>query len=137
MGLSDPMLVNQNHNEAKALMNVLSDCLDSMPQHNTWTCGRAEDLKIFQNLSPTAEKGVIPKYPFGTFQIDRGLLERIEHTEDEVGAINETFKRIFGWKTRTTGDGILEIKERGDSASVGDQDVDWDQIWIIHTAFCY
>ncbi|KAF8825619.1 hypothetical protein HHX47_DHR6000167 [Lentinula edodes] len=38
----------------------------------------------------------------------------LEHTGDYVGAINETFKQIFGWKTRTTGDGILNITERGE-----------------------
>ncbi|THU80340.1 hypothetical protein K435DRAFT_874480 [Dendrothele bispora CBS 962.96] len=33
----------------------------------------------------------------------------------EVGAINETFKRFFGWQARTTGDGILSITERGEN----------------------
>ncbi|KAJ3805203.1 ribonuclease H-like domain-containing protein [Lentinula aff. lateritia] len=68
-------------------------------------------LKHLPKSLPKSQKGEIPKYPFGTFRIDRDLLE---HTGDYVGAINETFKRIFGWKTRTTGDGILNITERGE-----------------------
>lgn len=54
------------------------------------------------------------KYPFLSFQPDPGFLER---TESEVGAINESYKTIFGWKTRTTGDGIIPIVERGKNIS--------------------
>jgi hypothetical protein len=48
------------------------------------------------------------------FAIDPDLLEK---TGDEVGAFNEQLKAIFGWKTRTTGDGIIPIKERGRALS--------------------
>ncbi|KAJ3725292.1 ribonuclease H-like domain-containing protein [Lentinula raphanica] len=59
---------------------------------------------------PSPQRGELPKHPFGTFRPDAAFLER---TEDEVGAINESFKAIFGWRTRTTGDGIIDIKEQG------------------------
>jgi hypothetical protein len=52
------------------------------------------------------------KYPFLDFQLDPVFLER---TESEVGAINESFKAIFGWDARTTGDGIISILERGNN----------------------
>ena len=44
------------------------------------------------------------------FTIDPDILEK---TGDEVGAFSEQLKAIFGWKTRSTGDGIIPIKERG------------------------
>ena len=47
---------------------------------------------------------------FLDFTLDDDLMEIIE---DEVGVINEQFKRIFGWKSRTTGDQIVPITERG------------------------
>ncbi|KAK0489221.1 hypothetical protein IW261DRAFT_1589351 [Armillaria novae-zelandiae] len=56
------------------------------------------------------KKGEFTRYPFATFCIDQAILEC---TEDEVGAINESFKAIFGWRTCTTGDSILDIEERG------------------------
>jgi hypothetical protein len=40
-------------------------------------------------------------------------LEFIERTESELGGLNETLKSAFGWQTRTTSNGIIEIKERG------------------------
>ncbi|KAK0479736.1 hypothetical protein IW261DRAFT_1478913 [Armillaria novae-zelandiae] len=61
------------------------------------------------------KKGEFTRYPFATFCIDQAILEC---TEDEVGAINESFKAIFSWRTRTTGDGILDIEERGKLALV-------------------
>lgn len=42
--------------------------------------------------------------------LDKDLMEKIE---DEVGVMNEQFKQVFGWKTRSTGDGIISIEERG------------------------
>ena len=45
------------------------------------------------------------------FQLDQDLLER---TESEPGTVNERFKAIFGWKARTTGNGIIPIVERGE-----------------------
>ena len=48
------------------------------------------------------------------FTIDPDILEK---TGDEVGAFSEQMKAIFGWKTRSTGDGIIPIKERGRALS--------------------
>jgi hypothetical protein len=50
-------------------------------------------------------------YPFVGFELDPELLDR---TGDEVGALNEQLKGAFGWKSRTTGDGIIPILERGE-----------------------
>ncbi|TRM58371.1 ribonuclease H-like domain-containing protein [Schizophyllum amplum] len=47
---------------------------------------------------------------FLDFSLDPDLLDK---TGDEVGAINEQLKRVFGWKSRTSGDGIIPILERG------------------------
>ncbi|KAA1474805.1 hypothetical protein DENSPDRAFT_350604, partial [Dentipellis sp. KUC8613] len=47
---------------------------------------------------------------FLSFGLDTDLLAKIE---DEVGTLNEQFKGVFGWHTRTSGDGILVIEERG------------------------
>ncbi|KAJ3859416.1 hypothetical protein EV359DRAFT_68177 [Lentinula novae-zelandiae] len=67
-------------------------------------------LDNLPNNLPTPQRGEIPKYPFATFRPDVAFLQR---TEDEVGAINETMKVIFGWKTRTTGDGIITSGKNG------------------------
>ena len=48
------------------------------------------------------------------FTIDPDILEK---TGDEVGVFSEQLKGIFGWKTRSTGDGIIPIKERGRALS--------------------
>lgn len=48
------------------------------------------------------------------FTIDPDILEK---TGDEVGAFSEQLKAIFGWKTRSSGDGIIPIKERGRALS--------------------
>ncbi|EPS96166.1 hypothetical protein FOMPIDRAFT_61824 [Fomitopsis schrenkii] len=48
---------------------------------------------------------------FINFQLDQDLFER---TESEPGTVNEQFKGIFGWKTRTTGSGIIPLIERSD-----------------------
>ncbi|KAJ3717409.1 hypothetical protein C8R42DRAFT_724312 [Lentinula raphanica] len=72
-----------------------------------WLCLLLDSLP---KALPSPQRGELPKHPFGTFRPDAAFLEQ---TEDEVGVINESFKAIFGWRTRTTGDGIIDIKERG------------------------
>ncbi|KAK0483707.1 hypothetical protein IW261DRAFT_1464679 [Armillaria novae-zelandiae] len=61
------------------------------------------------------KKGEFTRYPFATFCTDQAILEC---TEDEVGAINESFKAIFSWRTCTIGNGIIDIEERGKLALV-------------------
>jgi hypothetical protein len=41
----------------------------------------------------------------------------MEKTECEVATLSEMLKEVFGWSARTTGDGILEFKERGPAVS--------------------
>ena len=48
------------------------------------------------------------------FTIDPDIVEK---TGDEVGAFSEQMKAIFGWKTCSTGDGIIPIKEHGQALS--------------------
>ncbi|KAF8137528.1 hypothetical protein EV363DRAFT_1536446 [Boletus edulis] len=69
---------------------------------------------LLQNLPDAVPVGVptASKYDyFLSFTLDADLEER---TGCEIGAFNEQLKGIFGWKARTTGDGILPIDERGE-----------------------
>lgn len=50
------------------------------------------------------------RYPFIGFEPD---LEFLERTESELGAVNESLKAAFGWKSRSSGDKIIPIFERG------------------------
>lgn len=52
------------------------------------------------------------KYPFIGYQPDPDFLAQ---TEDELGALNETLKAVFGWKTCSTGDGSITIMECGEN----------------------
>ncbi|KAG1800735.1 uncharacterized protein HD556DRAFT_1438734 [Suillus plorans] len=77
--------------------------------------GILEYLRILLQNLPTAlpvGSAFTSKYlAFLTFMIDTELLDR---TGSEIGALNEQFKQIFGWQTRTTGSGIVAIEERGE-----------------------
>jgi len=48
------------------------------------------------------------------FVLDPDYLDK---TEDEIATIGEQLERVFGFKTRSSGDGILDIKERGPGLS--------------------
>jgi hypothetical protein len=39
--------------------------------------------------------------------------EKLEHTGSEVATLGEHLELAFGWKSRTTGDGVIKIAERG------------------------
>ena len=45
---------------------------------------------------------------FKSFSLDPDLLDK---TGDEVAAMGEQLKSVFGWSIQTTGDGILNISE--------------------------
>jgi hypothetical protein len=79
-------------NDAASKLRYLRTYLDALPKS-----------------LPSPQRGELPKFPFRTFRLDAEQ----EQECGTIGAVNEGFKRIFGWKTRTTGDGILEITERG------------------------
>lgn len=49
-------------------------------------------------------------HSFSDLSVPKDLVEK---TGDEASALNEHFKAVFGWKTRTSGDGTLDILERG------------------------
>lgn len=51
---------------------------------------------------------------FINFSVDPEILQ---HVEDEVGTISEQFKRVFGWATRSTGNGLLKLEQRGKALS--------------------
>ncbi|KAL7280348.1 hypothetical protein ACG7TL_005266 [Trametes sanguinea] len=65
-----------------------------------------------QNL-PAAlplQNGPESKYAmFLNFDLDLDILER---TEGEVATVSEQFKAVFGWQTRSSGDGIIRFEER-------------------------
>ena len=46
---------------------------------------------------------------FLNFSLDEDILEK---TGDEVATLGEQLERVFGWQTRTTGDGVIPITER-------------------------
>uniref|UniRef100_A0A0W0F4E1 Uncharacterized protein n=1 Tax=Moniliophthora roreri TaxID=221103 RepID=A0A0W0F4E1_MONRR len=78
-------------------------------------------LHVFLNALPSSlpkpQHGKLPRFPFKTFHIDSCDVEDLEI----VGAMNEGFKRIFGWQTKTTRDGILQITEHeSDIGAVAD-----------------
>ncbi|KAK0466701.1 hypothetical protein IW261DRAFT_1445280 [Armillaria novae-zelandiae] len=89
-------------------------CTDRLQESKPMASDPLAWLRVLLSNLPTdlyaPKKGEFTHYPFATFCIDQAILEC---TEDEVGAINESFKAIFGWRTRTTGDGILDIEEHG------------------------
>jgi hypothetical protein len=47
---------------------------------------------------------------FLSFNLDSEILDK---TGDEVATLGEQLEHIFGWKTRSSGDGIIHIRERG------------------------
>jgi len=49
-------------------------------------------------------------YPFAPYSVDVDFLERYG---DESSALNATLEHTFGFKSRTTGDGVVPIIERG------------------------
>lgn len=59
---------------------------------------------------PTGDPATSQYSTFLSFQLDEDLIER---TGSDIGALNEQFKQVFGWKARTTGDQLLSIDERG------------------------
>jgi hypothetical protein len=55
--------------------------------------------------------GLSSKYgDFLNFSLDDDILDK---TGDEVATLGEQLERVFGWKSRTTGDTIIPIEERG------------------------
>ncbi|KAF9521628.1 hypothetical protein CPB83DRAFT_900472 [Crepidotus variabilis] len=75
-----------------------------------------DHLKLLLDNLPTQ----LPEHLDGTskftdflnFSLDRDLLE---NTGSETSTLSEQLKRVFGWQSRTTGDGIVPILERGDA----------------------
>ena len=67
-------------------------------------------LKNLPETLPYTEVKESLYYSFKSFSVSDELVEK---TGSEESALNEHFKSVFGWKTRTTGDGILDIVERG------------------------
>ena len=49
---------------------------------------------------------------FLSFGLDPDILEK---TGDEVATLGEQLEGVFGWKTRTSGDGVIPILERGNA----------------------
>jgi hypothetical protein len=47
-----------------------------------------------------------------SFVLDPDILEK---TGDEIATLGEQLEQVFGWRSRTTVDGIIPIIERGDA----------------------
>jgi hypothetical protein len=50
----------------------------------------------------------------GEFVLDQDILEK---TGCEVATLGEQLEQVFGFRARTTGDGVVDIKERGPAVS--------------------
>jgi hypothetical protein len=50
--------------------------------------------------------------PLISFVLDPDILEK---TGDEIATLGEQLEQVFGWRSCTTGDGIIPIIERGDA----------------------
>jgi hypothetical protein len=89
--------------------------VDSL-SHDDFRCQVLDRLKLLLDHLPrqlpirSAADSAFSSFLF--FRIDPDLLEK---TGCEVSALSEQLKGIFGWKGRTTGDGIVAIEERGDA----------------------
>ncbi|KAG2116350.1 hypothetical protein BD769DRAFT_1778182 [Suillus cothurnatus] len=60
---------------------------------------------------PLADNYYDSQYPsFLQFSLDPDILEK---TGDEVATLGEQLESVFGWKARTSGDGVIPILERG------------------------
>jgi len=73
-----------------------------------------DTLKVYLDNLPTQlplVDGSISRYAsFLSFSLDPDILD---HTGCEVATLGEQLEGIFGWKARTSGDGVLPILERG------------------------
>ena len=68
---------------------------------------------LFGNLPAQLPTGDGPDSRYGnflTFSLDSEILEK---TGDEVATLGEQLEYIFGWKARTSGDGIIPILKCG------------------------
>ncbi|KAF8589033.1 hypothetical protein K439DRAFT_1613101 [Ramaria rubella] len=71
----------------------------------------AQLRELLVNLPETLPQPETTWYPFLNFCLSA---EEIDD-KGEVGALNQAFEVIFGFKSRSTGDGIIPILERGPS----------------------
>lgn len=90
------VLESLSHDDFRLLLDRLKLLLDNLPR---------------QLLLKSAANSAFSTFLY--FELDPDLLEK---TGCEVSALNETLKGVFGWKARTTGDGIIPIEERGPAA---------------------
>lgn len=83
--------------------------------HDDFRCQVLDRLKLLLDHLPrqlpirTGKDSAFSMFLFYT--IDHDLLEK---TGCEVSALSEQLKGVFGWKARTTGDGIVAIEECGE-----------------------
>ena len=73
-----------------------------------------ETLKVYLDNLPTqlplVDSSISCYASFLSFSLDPNILD---HTGCEVTTLGEQLEGIFGWKARTSGDGVLPILERG------------------------
>lgn len=82
---------------------------------NDFRCHILERLKLLlDNLPWQLPVKTATESAFATFWFFRIHPDLLELTGCEVSALSGQLKRIFGWSTRTTGDRIVSITERGD-----------------------
>src|SRR6266446_8902337 len=112
--LGDGFLTSYNHFHHQQSMSE-NPYVDSL-SHNDFRCQVLDRLKLLLDHLPrqlpirTTADSAFSSFLF--FRINPDLLEK---TGCKVSALSEQLKGIFGWKARTTGDGIVAIEEQGDA----------------------
>jgi len=83
--------------------------------HEDFVTALAQLNILLSNLPEQLPSADGPSSRYGaflSFGLDADILDR---TGDEVATLGEQLEHIFGWKTRTSGDGIIPILERGNA----------------------
>jgi hypothetical protein len=68
---------------------------------------------LLRTLPPQLPFKTLSESQFAQFQNFEPDPEMLEKTGCEVAVLGEDLERVFGWKARSSGDGMLPIKERG------------------------
>jgi len=71
-------------------------------------------LHLPTKLPHKTESDTIFKEFLPPFELDPDYFDK---TEDEIATIGEQLERVFGFKARSSGDGVLDIRERGPGLS--------------------
>jgi hypothetical protein len=95
MDIPDPTKASRE--EVRAVLAALETQLQNLPH----------SLPLVHS-----DKSAFTEFTRRPFPLDP---QKLEHTGCEVATLGEHLELAFGWKSRTSGDGILKISERGEA----------------------